>query len=695
MILTDEQLLRTPGSPGDAGGEFRPRLLRQPGTIGPLRLKNRIIMGPMGTNYGTTDGFSTERDKHYYAERAKGGVAMIVTEAMNISAGARNHNNSLCVFDDQFIPGLRAVARTIQDNGALAAAQLNHRGRLLRRSVLGMEPVGPSTGVHPATGEPVRALRIDEIRSIQRDFLDATRRLWRAGYDAVELHAANGYLFHQFFSPRINHRDDHYGGSVANRMRLLLETVGLIRDEFPDFPLLVRISATEYVEGGYTEEETIVLVQALEQAGIVAIDLSGGTNESPLLSRFCIQPPSFPRRCLEPYARPLKQALKIPVIIAGRIIAPEDAEGVLEDGSADFISLGRALIADPHWCVKAFGEVAAPIRPCISCNVCFERLTLERDVACVQNPMVGTEFESLALLEPQLSRVTPLANPLRLLVLGAGVAGAEAARMAAALGHRVEVWDVADSAGGQVPLALAAPDKEDVVGVWTYRVDELERLGVPVRLGVQITAEALSHFEPDIVIVATGSRPRGLPIPLDVRVPVLQSWDIIASASSLGPGKKVTIVGGGMVGIETAEVLGARGCAVTVIEIQAIVAREMARNNRFDVLLRLEQHGVRLLTETVIEGVIDGELVLVRKGERSRLDPGDAIVLAVGPEPNRDVTAIIEQAGLSSVFVGDCNRTGDFLSAIRDASMTVLALNNRLPQRGSERARQTHLDAVR
>jgi NADPH-dependent 2,4-dienoyl-CoA reductase/sulfur reductase-like enzyme len=150
-----------------------------------------------------------------------------------------------------------------------------------------------------------------------------------------------------------------------------------------------------------------------------------------------------------------------------------------------------------------------------------------------------------------------------------------------------------------------------------------------------------------------------------------------------------------MVGIETAEVLGARGCAVTVIEIQSIVAREMARNNRFDVLLRLEQHGVRLLTETVIEGVIDGELVLVRKGERSRFDPGDTIVLAVGPEPNRDVTAIIEQAGLSSVFVGDCNRTGDFLNAIRDASMTVLALNNRLPQRGSERARQTHLDAVR
>ena len=154
MILTDEQLLRTPGSPGDAGGKFRPRLLRQPGTIGPLRLKNRVIMGPMGTNYGTTDGFSTERDKHYYAERAKGGVAMIITEAMNISAAARNHRNSLCPFHDRFIPGLASVVEAIKDNGALAVAQLNHRGQLLRRSVLGMEPVGPMDGRHPATGEP-------------------------------------------------------------------------------------------------------------------------------------------------------------------------------------------------------------------------------------------------------------------------------------------------------------------------------------------------------------------------------------------------------------------------------------------------------------------------------------------------------------------------------------------------------------
>lgn len=666
---------------------FQPKLLRQPGMIGPLRLKNRVIMGPMGTNYGTTDGFSTERDKLYYAERAKGGVAMIVTEAMNISAGARNHNNSLCIYHDQFIPGVSAVVRAIQENGALAVAQINHRGQLLKRSVLGMEPVGPTDGTHPNTGEPVRALRVDEIRAIQRDFLDATRRLWRAGYDAVEIHAANGYLFQQFFTPRFNRRSDQYGGSLENRMRLLLETVSLIRDEFPDFPLFVRISATEYVDGGYTQDEAVALVQALEKAGVSAIDLSGGTNENPLLSRYCIQPPSFPRRCLEPHARPLKQALKIPVIIAGRIIAPEDAEAVLQAESADFISLGRALIADPHWCNKAFGSVPAPIRPCISCNVCFERLTLERDVACVQNPLVGTEFEALEFLEPQLAHGTATEKRQRILVLGAGVAGVEAARMAAALGHSVEIWDTAPQPGGQVPLAIAAPDKEDVAGIWTYRVEEIERFKVAVRLGVKVTAEELQKFAPDFIIVATGSRPREFPIPLDVRVPVLQAWDVLLDASAVAPGAKITMIGGGMVGIETAEVLGARGCAVTVIELLPTVARDMARNNRFDVLARLEQHNVRLLTETQIEGVVDGELVLLRNGERMRHNPGDAIVLAIGSKPNRDIVSVIEETGLPSVLVGDCNQPGDFLNAIRDASMTVLALNDR---RASSRRSLAH-----
>jgi dimethylglycine catabolism A len=669
-------------------------LLKQAGTMGPLRLKNRIVMAPMGTNYGTSDGFSTDRDKRYYGERAKGGVAMIVTEAMNVSAGARNHTNSLCVFHDRFIPGLIAVVRAIHDNGALAVAQLNHRGQLLRRSVLGMEPVGPSPWLNPVTGDAVRALTVEDIQAIQRDFVDASGRVRRAGYDAVEIHAANGYLFHQFFSERFNRRTDRYGGSLDNRMRFLRETVARIQDELAGFPVIVRLSATEYVEGGYSEEEVIALAQALEREGVVAIDLSGGSNESPQLSRYCIQPPSFPRRCLEPYARPIKQRLNIPVIIAGRILTPEDAEGVLQAGSADFVSLGRALLADPHWCLKAFGAVDAPVRACISCNVCLERLTLERDVACVQNPLVGTEFETLEWLEPQLSgnRIGDGARR-RILILGAGVAGAEAARMAAGLGHSVEIWEQSGAAGGQMALALAAPNKGDVSGVWTYREAALGRLGVPIRLHASVSADAIRTHAPDVVFVATGARPRALPFALDVDVPVLQAWHVLLNPGTIAPGASVTIIGGGMVGIETADLLVTRGCRVTVIELQSTLAREMARNNRAEVLLRLDEHQTRILTEAAIERVADGRIVVKRQGEEIHVDPGDVVIVAIGPEPNRDAVPAIEAAGVPYVLLGDCNQPGDFLTAIRDASMAAIAVGQslRAPLRTAALATSTRM----
>ncbi|PZW48081.1 2,4-dienoyl-CoA reductase-like NADH-dependent reductase (Old Yellow Enzyme family) [Humitalea rosea] len=650
-------------------------LIAQPGMMGPLALRNRIIMGPMGTNYGTGDGFSTERDKLYYALRAQGGAAMIITEAMVVAANARNHRNSLCIHHDKFIPGLAAVVDAIHDGGALAVAQLNHRGGLLRRSVLGMEPVGPSDGINPATGEPVRGLSVAEIRAIQEDFLTSARRAWAAGYDAVELHAANGYLFQQFFTARINRRDDAYGGSLENRMRLLLETVALIRSEIPELPLMIRISATEYVEGGYSEAEIIALAQALERAGVIAIDLSGGSNESPALSRYCIQPPSFPRRFLEPYARPITEALGIPVIMAGRIIDPEDAEGVLQAGSAHYVAVCRALVADPYWTRKAFGRIATPIKKCISCNVCFERLTLEQDVACVANPLVGTEFEGLELAEPQLADRLPEAQRRRVLVLGAGVAGVEAARVAAARGHVVEVWEKADVAGGQLPLAIAGPDKADVAGIWSYRWPQLETLGVPVRFGVEATPARIRDFAPDLAIVATGARARHLPILDSAPCPTLHAWEVIREPSRIPRGSHVTIIGGGLVGLETADLLvGEAGCHVTLIEALPTVATGMARNNRFDLLERLERGGMKTLTGTFVEGFV-GDQVMLRSGERRwNMPAGDVVIHAVGPVPNRDVLPVLEQAGVDYVLVGDCNRPSDFLDGIRDAWMTALAV---------------------
>lgn len=650
------------------------KLLNQPGTMGPLKLKNRVIMAPLGTNYGTTDGFSTERDRQYYKERAIGGVAMIMTEAMIVTPGARNHHNSLCIFHDRYIPGVAAVAESIKSAGALVVGQISHRGGLLRRDVLNMEPVGPSEWRNPNTNDLVRPLRPDEIVSIEKDYVKSARRLWQAGYDGVELHAANGYLFHQFFTPRVNKRTDAYGGTLRNRMRFLLETIDRIKDALPDFPVIVRYSATEFVDGGYTVEDSIALAQALEQAGVAALDMSGGTNESPELSRFCIQTPSFARRCLEPYVRPIKEAVGIPVIVAGRIVEPNDAEAILADGSADFISLGRALVSDPHWCLKAFGELDQPIRRCISCNVCFERLTLERDTSCVQNPMAGTEFESLEHM-----RAEPVAPALRrrVLVVGGGVAGIEAANVAATRGHQVEVWEAATRAGGQIAQAIAAPDKEEVGNVWEDRLARFKQLGLTLRLNKVATVEEVERFAPDFVIVATGSRPRAIELPWPKSVKALQSWDVLTDATLVPPGSEVLMIGGGMVGIETADLLVTTGCKVTIVEALPTIAKEMARNNRTEVLLRLKAAGTRIFTGAWVEGVEGDDLVVKRDGATNRIPLPRYVVMAIGPRPNRDFAEQLEKTSVPFVVVGDAAAPGDFLAAVRDGWMAGLSIEHR------------------
>ena len=656
-------------------------LLGQPGRVGPLHVRNRVIMAPMGTNYSTTDGLSTERDKLYYAERARGGVGMIMTEAMVVTEYARPHHNSLCCYHDRFIPGLATIVEAIKKYGALVCGQLNHRGALLRRSVLNMEPVGPSPWKNPNTGDAVRPLTIPELVEIQKLFVASARRLQLAGYDAVEVHAGNGYLFQQFFTPRINKRTDQYGGSFDNRARLLLETIARLKDELPDFPLVVRLSASEFTDGGYTQDEIIELARRLEAAGVVALDISGGTNESPQLSKYCIQPPSFPRACLAPYSKPIKDAVGIPVFVAGRLVDPEDAEGVLRTGSADFVSVGRALYTDPHWTLKAFGKIAAPIRKCIACNVCFERLTLEKDVACVHNPVIGTEFEGLEYAEPQLYPESRTRSPLRVLVLGAGVSGVEAARVLAGRGHHVEIWEKAERPGGQMHLAVVAPDKREVEPVWSYRWEELGKLEVPVRTSVTPTVQAIRDHAPDIVVVATGAHARPCPFDtsrLDSRVAIVHAWDILLKPERIPEGAQVTIIGGGMVGMETADLLSARGVQCTVVEALDTVALGMARNNRFELIERVAARGARILTRASVVGAQGTQLELqASDAATTMVDIGDFLIVAIGPASDQEASQLCEAAGVPFTVIGDAYKPGDFLSCLRDAWMTALSIDRR------------------
>lgn len=657
-------------------------LLAQSGQIGRLTLRNRVIMAPMGTNYSTTDGVATERDKNYYVERARGGVGAIMTEAMVVTEHARPHHNTLCVYHDRFIPGLANLVEAVKKHGAYVFAQINHRGGLLRRSVLNMEPVGPSPWKNPNTGDYVRPLSIPEIKDIQKLYVDAARRLKYAGYDGIQIHAANGYLLQQFLTPRINKRTDIYGGSLANRTRFLLEVVDRVREAAPELVLIVRLSASEFAEGGYTQDEIIEVAHVLEKAGVEALDISGGSNESPQLSKYCIQPPSFPRRFLASYAKPFKQAVSIPVFVAGRIVDPEDAEEVIASECADFISLGRALYADPHWCDKAFGKIKAPIRKCIACNVCFERLTIEKDVACVHNPLIGTEFEALEYAEPQLFlSEADRRQAKRVLVLGAGVTGIEAARVAAGRGHHVEVWEKSGQVGGQAKLAVVAPDKEEVGAVWSYRWQEVQELKVPVRTRVTATADSIKAFKPDFVIVATGASPR--PAPFDVSkvssmIKIVDAWDFFANPELIKRGSQVTVIGGGLVGVEAADMLAMRDCAVTVIELLPQMALGMPRNNRLELLERLESRGTRLLTNSTVLKA-EGETLEVRtlNNPDTSIGIGNYLVIAIGPRPNLDVVGILDELNVEYSLAGDCYRPGDFLSCIRDGSMVALSIDHR------------------
>lgn len=667
-------------------------LIQQPGKLGPLTLKNRITLAPMGTNFSTSDGIVTDRDKAYYAERARGGVSMIMTAAMGVTGQARAHRYTPVCYHDRFIPGLGKLVDAIKAHDCHVFGQLNHHGALLHEP--GMPPVGPSSWINPKTGDQVKPMTVAEIIEVQKHFASAARRLWTAGYDGVEIHAANGYLFQQFFTPRINKRSDAYGGSVENRMRFLLETVKRMQDAAPDLLVMVRFCVSEFIDNGYTQDEAIALAQGLERTGVVALDLSGGSNETPQTSKYCIQTPSFPRGCLAPYAKPIKQAVAIPVFVAGRIVEPADAENVIASSSADFISLGRALYADAHWCLKAFGQVQAPIRRCIACNVCHDRLSGEKDVSCVQNPMMGTEFEQLPMSEPHLYG-TRSATPQRVLILGAGVSGVTAARIAAGHGHHVEIWEKRERVGGQIHLSVAAPDKKEVEGAWLYPWTEVQQLNVPVRTGVTATVQSIRDFKADLVIMATGAHPK--PAPFDVSavdktIAVHQAWDILSDPQRIQRGARVTILGGGTVGLETADLLiKTLACKVTLIEPKAALAEGISKSNRNEVIDRVRAAGTGILLKTQVVGANGAALQLKgADGNESSHAIGDCLVIAVGAQPDTRAVAMLEAAGVPFIAIGDCYQVGDFMTCQRDAWMVGAAIERyavRAPRRGGESVR--------
>ena len=477
----------------DAGGNTGFRHLLSPGRIGKMTVRNRMVMPPMGTNYASDDGFITGRIIRYYEARAEGGTGLIIVEVAAVAPEGKAISHQVGIWADKFIPGLRCLAESIKKHGARAVIQLHHAGRQTTAKTTGYRPVAPSEIACPICRDTPRALNVDEIRGLVEAFGHAARRAREAGFDAVEIHGTHGYLINQFLSPYSNKRTDEYGGSPGARRRFPMEVYDAVRAAVgEDFPVLFRINADEGVEGGITPEEGRDFARVLEQAGVDALHVSGGVYGSPLPIIPTMYEPPLP---LAGYAADIKAEVDIPVIAVGKVHDPETGERLIADAEADFVSLGRALITDSHFARKVELGQIKNIRKCIECNqLCVDPLLVyDQPVSCIYNARAGKELD-FPFVKARRSR--------KVVVVGGGPGGLEAARVARERGHRVILFERSGELGGQGRLARKAPHKERFGEILRYLIYRVETLDADIRLNSAATEETSCASQ--TVILATG-----------------------------------------------------------------------------------------------------------------------------------------------------------------------------------------------
>jgi 2,4-dienoyl-CoA reductase-like NADH-dependent reductase (Old Yellow Enzyme family)/NADPH-dependent 2,4-dienoyl-CoA reductase/sulfur reductase-like enzyme len=640
------------------------------GRIGPLELRNRLVMAPMGTNYATASGEVTDRLLDYYAERAAGGTGLVTvgTAAVEYPRG-RAIVNQLSIADDSRVPGLSKLARRIKQHGANAFVQLHHAGGgTTVKKTGGVQPIVCSSVENAYNARDPRVLETDAVESTVERFVDAAKRARKAGFDGVELHGSHGYLIQEFLSPRNNRRDDRYGGDLDARMRFPTEIVEGIRDAVgDDLALSFRLSADEFVDGGYGLEEATRMAEQLAAAGVDAFSVTVGAYGVPTR---VLEPMSFEEAWRSQYAATIAEAVDVPTITVGVIRQPETAETVLADGDADFVAVGRGHIADPHFARKAREGRVAEINRCIGCNIgCIgEGIFADRELGCTVNPTVGRERE-FATLEPAPERQ-------RVLVVGAGPAGLQVAIRSADRGHDVTLYDAAEEVGGQLHLAAAPPGKGKNGWYLEYLEHQLERRPVDVRLGARVDRATVEAADPDAVVVATGASPRGISVPGADGSHVVQSWDVIDGSVSVDD-ESVVVVGGGDVGCDTAGFLADQGCEVTVIEQTDRIAPDKERISRIDVLQTLESNdNVALVTGETVLSIEEESVTTVRPDGSEAAYEADRVVLAVGHEPNDGLADELEEYPAPVYVVGDARESRDIYRATLDGTEAGISIGD-------------------
>ena len=636
--------------------------LLSPIEIGGLELKNRMVMLPMSTNYCTREGFITQQLKDYYEERARGGTALIMVETGCISYPlGLTVAHQLGLYDDRLIPGLKELVEVVHKHGCKIAFQLHHAGHRSTRSITGHQPVSASEIATKGRwtpwvgGEPPRALTTSEVEELVEAYASGAARARAAGADGVHVHGGSGYLIQNFFSPLYNKRTDKYGGDVTGRARFAREIVQLIKRKLgKDFPVIFRVSCDECLEGGLTLEEAKVICSVLEKAGVDAFDVTSGSHDT---YQALVPPADFAPGWRVPLAERIKQVVSVPVMANGRIQSPELAEDILREGKADLIGLGRALICDPEFPDKIARGRADEIRQCIACNQgCIDRLRmfdLEGNslLTCLYNPLVGHEREFA---------IRPAEVKKRIVVIGGGAAGLEAAVTAAERGHKVTLLEKENVLGGQMILAAIPPHKDELSNVTRYLESQLAKLGVKVELGRTVTPEVIEQIKPDVVILATGGVPIVPAIPGAGRENVVTAWEVLSGKET---GNRVVVVGGGMVGCETADFLAEQGKKVTVVDMLPVIAQDMEFVRRGMLLDRFAEYPVEVKMNTKIKEIVAGG---VTTGDDEKIT-ADTVVLALGVTAHRELELHLSNKAWTLYCVGDCDTPGNIMTAVHRA----------------------------
>jgi 2,4-dienoyl-CoA reductase (NADPH2) len=663
------------------------RLLFSPIQINTMILKNRIVMTAMHLGY-TPGGMVTDRLIEFYALRSRGGAGLIIVGGCTIDPWA-GMADMISIKNDSFLAGLERLTRAVKAGGAKIGAQLYQAGRYAQSSMIGgRKPFSASAVRSRFTGETPRALDLDEIPGVQDRFAEAALRAKKAGFDAVEILGSAGYLISQFFSPLTNRREDGYGGSIDNRMRLGIEVVEKVRKAVgASYPILMRLAGNDFMEGSNTNKEAQIFASELEKAGVDCFNITGGWHETrvPQLTMH------VPCKAYVYLAQGIRSAVSVPVIASNRINDPSQAEEVLREGQADLITMARALLADPELPDKALQGKEELITHCVACNQgCFDRVFQFEPATCMVNPAAGKETELL---------VTPTPRKKKVLVIGGGPAGMKAAITASDRGHQVMLVEKSSRLGGQILLNKKIPGRETLLLAAEDMERNLRARPVEIFLGKEADEAFIREQAPEALILATGATPLLPSIPGINHSKVVLAWDVLAGTATVG--KKVIIVGGNAVGLETALYLGYHGTIspevlhflmvnkaespdmiesllnrgdkqVCVVEMTKKVGQDIGNSTRWTIMAELKRLGVKVIPGAKAVEVNNAGL-RIHKDTREEVLSADSIVMATGSK-SENTLASLKDLAPELYVIGDAKKPGNALEAIKEGFLIGLRI---------------------